>query len=354
VSADHRLRLAVIGAGVIGRRHARLCTLDPTCRLVGIADPSPVAASLAAELGVPSTASAEALLDDMRPDGVIIAVPTPLHEPVGLAVAERGVHLLMEKPIAADLTGARRLIEAARQSGARLLVGHHRRHNPIVQAARRIVQDGELGRLLAVNVLWAVLKPASYFDVDWRRGPGAGPVLTNLIHEVDLLRYVCGEISAITAVSSRAGRGFAVEDTVAAIIQFASGAIGTITGSDAAPSPWSWDANTGENPAIAASHENAYHFLGSEASLEFPDLHLWRYRVDGEAGWTQPLARDARKVAQEDAYAEQLSHFCAVVRGEAEPIVSGEDAARSLAATVAILEAAATGRAVQVGVEVGA
>jgi len=59
-------------------------------------------------------------------------------------------------------------------------------------------------------------------------------------------------------------------------------------------------------------------------------------------------------VAQEDAYAEQLSHFCAVVRGEAEPIVSGEDAARSLAATVAILEAAATGRAVQVGVEVGA
>ena len=114
---DRPVNLAVIGAGAIGARHARLCAQEPACRLVGIADPSPAAAALAAELGVPSTPSAEALLDDIRPDGVIVAVPTPLHESVGIAVAERGVHLLMEKPIASDAAGAQRLIEAARRAG---------------------------------------------------------------------------------------------------------------------------------------------------------------------------------------------------------------------------------------------
>jgi predicted dehydrogenase len=254
----------------------------------------------------------------------------------------------MEKPIASDAAGAQRLIEAARRTGARLLVGHQRRHNPVVQAARRIVQDGELGKLLAVNLLWAVLKPASYFAIDWRRGPGAGPVLTNLIHEIDLLRCVCGEINAVTAVASHAGRGFAIEDTVAAIVQFANGAVGTITGSDATPSPWSWDANSGENPAIFRSHENVYRLLGSKASLEFPHLKLWHYRDDAEPGWTTPLASEGRSVTQEDAYVLQLRHFCAVVRGEAEPLVSGEDGLRSLAATAAIVQSAALGRTIMI------
>ena len=347
---DRAVTLAVIGAGAIGRRHALLCAKEPACRLVGIADPSPAAAALAAELGVPSMPSAEALLDAIRPDGVIIAVPTPLHEFVGLAVAEMGVHILMEKPIASDPAGAQRLIEAARRAGVQLLVGHHRRHNPIVQAARRIVQGGELGKLLAVNLLWAVLKPASYFDIDWRRGPGAGPVLTNLIHEIDLLRCVCGEIDAITAVAGRAGRGFAIEDSVGAIVQFVNGAIGTITGCDAAPSPWSWDAISGENPEMFRSQENVYRLLGSEASLEFPHLKLWRYRVDGEPGWTRPLTSEDRSVAQEDAYVLQLRHFCAVVRGDVEPLVSGEDGLCSLAATAAILQSAAIGSTITVSV----
>ena len=154
-----------------------------------------------------------------------------------------------------------------------------------MQQARDIVKS-ELGQLLAVNVLWAVLKPLSYFEPQWRRVAGAGPILTNLVHDVDLLRFMCGEIVNVTAAARRSARRHEVEDTVAVLLHFESGALGTITACDASPSPWSWDANSGENPNFPVSRENSYRFLGSDGSLEFPDLHLWQYRVDGEAGWT--------------------------------------------------------------------
>lgn len=94
------------------------------------------------------------------------------------------------------------------------------------------------------------------------------------------------------------------------------------------------------------SRENSYHFLGTEGSLEFPDLHLWRYRVDGEAGWTRPITRESRVATGADAYRRQLQHFCRVMRNEEEPLVSGEDGLRSLQLAFAILQAAATGQSV--------
>src|SRR5919204_36940 len=94
-----------------------------------------------------------------------------------------------------------------------LLVGHHRRHNPLIEKARELVQGGALGRLAAVAALWLVQKPAEYYDVGWRREPGGGPLLINLIHGIDDLRYICGEIVEVRAITSNAVRGFAVEDS---------------------------------------------------------------------------------------------------------------------------------------------
>ncbi|MFZ4533649.1 MAG: Gfo/Idh/MocA family protein [Alsobacter sp.] len=340
------LDIAVIGVGVIGGRHARLCAASAECRLCAIVDENPASARLAAELGAAFYPNLDAMLDHERPHGVVVATPTPSHEAIGLAAIAAGAHLLVEKPIAVDLPAAARLVEAAAKRGVRILVGHHRRHNPIGAEARRIVADGEIGRLLAVNVLWAVLKPRDYFDIAWRTQTGAGPVMTNLIHEVDLLRFICGEIAFVSAATGHFGRGLAVEDTAAALLRFENGALGTITASDAAPSPWSWDANTGENPTIAISRGNFARYLGSEGSLEFPDLQIWRYAHGRETGWNQPLLRESRLQPMADAYQCQLAHFCAVIRGEAEPLSSGEDASRTLAATVAILQSAVSGHAV--------
>ena len=149
------VRIGVVGAGAIGRRHTQYCIDEPGTALIGIADPASDAANLARECGVPHFRSLEDMLDAQSVDGIILAVPTPLHCKVALTAIRRGIAVLIEKPITEHPVEATELIATANSTGAKILVGHHRRHNPIVQQARNIVKS-ELGQLLAVNVLWAV------------------------------------------------------------------------------------------------------------------------------------------------------------------------------------------------------
>ena len=141
---------------------------------------------------------------------------------------KRGIPVLVEKPIADTLDAALALADASEAAGVPVLVGHHRRHNPIVRKAREIVQSGALGRLTAVSATWLVCKPDDYFDVAWRREPGGGPILINLIHDIDNLRFIAGDIAAVQGMTSSARRGFPVEDTAALLLRFRDGALGTV------------------------------------------------------------------------------------------------------------------------------
>ena len=140
------------------------------------------------------------------------------------------MNILIEKPIADTMDEAHRIVKAADDNGIQVLVGHH----PLIQAARSIVQSGELGDLVAVSVLWALLKPIDYYNVDWRcRRPHGGPTLINLIHEFDSLRFICGEICQIYAQSSSTVRQLDVEDTLSISLSFESGSLGSVVASDA-------------------------------------------------------------------------------------------------------------------------
>ncbi|UFN47687.1 Gfo/Idh/MocA family oxidoreductase [Roseomonas sp. OT10] len=343
------IAVAVIGAGVIGRAHIRiLAALAPEQgRLAAIVDPTEAGAELAARLGVPHFREAEAMLDTVRPDGAVIATPNALHVPGARACIDRGVAMLIEKPIADDLDAAAAVAEAAERADVPLLVGHFRRHNPVMGAARRLIREGRLGRLVAVSADSLVLKPDPYFDIAWRREAGGGPVLINLVHDIDALRFLCGEIDTVQAVTGSAARGFAVEDTAAVLLRFRSGALATITLSDAVPSPWCWDQTSGENADFARHRANAYRICGTEASLEMPEMALWRYA--GTRGWGQPLTREVLAVPPRDPLAEQMRHFLRVIRREEAPLVSGRDGVATLAATLAVKRSAETGEAVRPG-----
>jgi predicted dehydrogenase len=339
-------RLAVIGAGAFGRKHIETIAQNRTCELVAIADPSPEAAALATQRGIPYFADYTALLDTARPDGAIIVTPNALHLPVGLACAERRIPMLVEKPIADTVEAARTLIEAAARTKTPLLVGHHRRHNPVLQAARDIVQGGRLGTLTAVAALWMLQKPEAYFDAAWRRQAGGGPLLINFIHDIDDLRFIAGEIAAVQAFTANRARGFAVEDTAAVTLRLASGALATATISDAVAAPWSWEITSGENPLYPRRAENCYLFAGTAGSLTLPKLELWRYV--GETGWAAPLTREQVEVPAADPYIRQLDHFCRVIAGDAAPLVSGTDAMQTLAVTLAVGRAAETSATVSI------
>jgi predicted dehydrogenase len=219
-----------------------------------------------------------------------------------------------------------------------LLVGHHRRHNPILEKAREIVQGGGIGRLTAVAALWLLQKPADYFDVAWRREPGGGPLLINAIHDIDDLRFVCGEIDEVRALVSNSARNFPVEDTAAIAIRFANGALGTLTVSDAVPAPWSWELASGENPVYPRQEASCYFFTGTQGALSVPDMTLFSY--GDKKGWTVPLSKKTIEVTREDPQVRQLRHFCRVIRGEEAPRIDGADATRTLAVVEAIRKAA--------------
>ena len=341
------MRIAIAGAGLIGRRHVELIDAAPDCVLAGIADPSPAAREFARTFNTSWHADHRALLADEKPDGLIIASPNALHFQMALDCAQAGVPALIEKPVTDTVAAAQRLCTAVKRSDVPMLVGHHRRHNPIIKAARGAVTSGRLGQLTAVVGLWLLKKPDDYFDVAWRREHGGGPLLINLIHDIDNLRFICGEITEVQALTSNKVRGFAVEDTAALLLRFANGALGTVTVSDATPAPWSWELASGENAAYPKQDQPCYIFSGTAGSLSVPNMELWSYTQ--QPGWHAPLSRATIAPPAFDPLAEQLRHFCAVIAGREQPLISVEDAMGTLAVVEAVSKAARTGQKISPG-----
>ena len=340
-------RIAIVGGGLIGRRHLKVMLDAPsTYQAVGIADPSPAAQALAKMHGVPYFTDYRAMLDEVRPDGVIVATPNPLHVAVGIACIERGIPVLVEKPIADSLAEATKLVRAAQAANVPLLTGHHRRHNPIMAAAAKAIQSGAVGKVTAVNAMWLNHKPDDYFDIAWRREPGAGTVLINGIHDIDCLRMLCGEIESVQAFAEHGVRKLPVEDTAAAAIRFASGALGTFILSDTVSAPWNWEWGSYENAFYPHESQNCYVITGTRGALSVPSLELW-WHEPGQC-WGDPLSRKRIPYMPEDAYVAQMRNFAQVIAGTATPLMTGEEGLRTLAATLAISLSARSGRLVQV------
>ena len=344
-----RLRLAVAGAGLIGRTHIALIQQSTEATLSGIVDPAASTAEVARRAGVPLHAALGDLLATDRPDGVILATPNRLHVAQALECIAAGVPVLVEKPVADSVAEGERLCAAAERAAAKVVVGHHRLHSPLLESACAVIERGTLGRLVAVAGSALFYKPDAYFDeAPWRRQPGGGPILINLIHEIGNLRAMCGEVVAVQALASTAVRGFPVEDTVAVNLSFASGALGTFLLSDAAASPRSWEQTAQENPAYAAyPDEDCYVVAGTDGSLAIPTMRLRTYARQEDRSWWKPFRTEVVPVRREDPLARQLAHFCAVIRGEATPRVTALSGLANLRVTEAIAAAARTGAAVR-------
>ena len=339
-----QVRLAVIGAGLMGARHAELVCAHDMCVLVGVCDADPSRKGVAGRCQAPFYTSVEELIEQEKPSGAIIATPNAHHASVAEVCAKRSVHVLIEKPIADCIERAQQIIETTKNCGTRVLVGHHRRYNALVLKARELVREGALGRLIGASVLWALIKPDEYFQVGWRRERFVGgPTLINLIHDLDSLRFICGEITEVYAQTRSEVRGFDVEDSLSISLCFEGGALGTVLASDACPSPWSYEATSGENPFYFHTDESCYHFLGTCASLAFPAMELWRYPDAAQKGWQHPMERVRIKVDPGDPLQAQLEHFCRVVQGQEEPLLDAVDGAKSLAVALAVQESALKG-----------
>lgn len=339
-------RIAIVGAGLIGRRHAEAIQMAPGVRLTGLADPSPEAEAFASSMGVPCFRDLDSLLAADLADGVILATPNQRHAEGALACIGAGLPVLVEKPLTSDLASARAVVAAADAAGIPLATGHHRRHNPLIARAKGLVDAGALGQIASVQGTTWFMKPEGYFQPDWRRRKGAGPVYLNLIHDIDLLQHFCGPVAQVHAMDSSAIRGFEVEDTAVLILRFASGVLGTFNTCDSAVAPWSWELTAHENRDYPATGQNCYWIAGTAGSMSLPDLQLWQN--PGERSWWQPIGATRFPCDISDPLVRQAEQFGRTIRREEPPLVSGQDGLAALAVIEAVKESARTGRTVEV------
>ncbi|MEM9522772.1 MAG: Gfo/Idh/MocA family oxidoreductase [Pseudomonadota bacterium] len=315
-------RIAVAGLGTVGKRHAQNVMAHPGAELAAVIDP---ASEVLREIPAPSFATIHAI--DMPVDGLILATPTPLHAEGAAIAAARGWPLLVEKPVAHTLASANALIEAVRD--VPVLIGHHRRYHTCVRALRDGLEAGRIGRPVIANLLWAVKKPDDYFQQSWRTIDGS-PVLINLVHDLDLLRMLFGEITRVAALPGALVRQAGRTESGAIALAFAGGVTATIAFADTAPSPWSFEAGTGENPHIGATGEDMLFIAGTDGGVSFPSLTWWH-----GTGWDKPATAAPDPVERTNALAIQLDHFLDVIDGAA-PHVTLQDGQAALGAALEI------------------
>ncbi len=331
----------------MGLRHAAVAQALDAVRLTAVVEPDPERAAMLVQDGLPVVLTLDAVPGDTR--AAIIATPTPDHRPSTEAAFARGLAVLVEKPIAGTLDDGRAMQAAAERVALPLIIGHHRRCHPFSLAARTRIEA--LGALVGVQGLWSVRKHDRYYDPAWRRAPVAGPLLTNLSHEIDLLRFLVGEITEVTALTSSARRGFDIEDTAALAFRFAGGAMGSYLVSDAGASPWSFESASHENPSIAGSDQDYLRFVGTEGALAFPSLAGWERSGPGEIEWSKPLApMPVESLPVVDPIAEQMSRFARIVDGGSDTLLcNAVDGIAALEGTLAAALSARLSRPVVIG-----
>lgn len=323
------MRLLIAGLGLIGARHMQHARAMDGIDLVGCIDP------LLDQTEVPHFASLDEV--DIAADAIIIATPTQYHLANAEIAVARGWHMLIEKPVAHSVEAATRIAELAQEAGVQTLVGHHRRHHASVARLKQIIDGGAIGTPILASMIWAMKKPDSYFDGNWRAGADGSPVMINLVHEVDLLRHLFGEVVAVSGFGSNAQRGAARPESGAVALRFEGGLSATIAFADSALSPWGFEAGTGENPNIGTTGQDYLHIAGTAGALSFPSLTLW----SGAPDWSQPVRPARQSTPQNTPLVAQLAHFAQVVAGHTPPLISAEDATETLRVTLEIEAAVA-------------
>jgi predicted dehydrogenase len=342
------MRFAVIGAGVIGATHARLiASLPDRAKLVAVVDADRErATAVSAEFGGEplSELAAACARDDV--DAVSICLPSGAHAEAAITAMRAGKHVIVEKPIDVTLAATDRIIAAERETGRTVAVISQRRFQRAPAFVHRAVAAGRLGRItsgIAESTFW---RPQSYYDSGGWRGTraldGGGALMNQGIHAVDLLIWMLGQPVEVQAYSGLlAHERIDVEDTVAATVRFAEGAIGSVFATTAAyPGlPVRLSVHGDRGSAVIEREEVSYfHVTDDEVAGQCPD-HNQAVPVGGPSGIE----------SIDDAHRDQYIDFMDAVDQRRAPLIGTQDGRRALELVLGVYESAATGRPVRLG-----
>ena len=327
------VRFGLLGAGRIGRVHAKAISMDGNATLVAVADAMPAAAAaIAAQYGC-DIRSIDAILSSKDIDAVVICTPTDTHADLIEAFARAGKAIFCEKPIDLSLARVKACLAVVRETGAVLMVGFNRRFDPHFAAVRATIDAGTLGDVEMITIT--------------SRDPGAPPLdyiarsggifRDMTIHDFDMARYLLGEevteVSAMAAVLTDAAIGVAGDfDSVQVMLKTATGKQVMISNSRRA----------------TYGYDQRIEVHGSLGAVTAENQRPVMIEVATAAGYTRPPLHDFFMTRYTDAYAAEIAAFIAVLGGAGAASPSGIDGLAALALAEAALKSVATGRVVRV------
>ena len=339
MGVDRPTNLAIMGIGTIGKRHLMAIEAIDTVNVCGVVDFSEEAKSYCKNHKIPIFHNLNELKKNQNVDGVVISTPTVLHHKNALSAFDLGFDVLIEKPISANVSQAEEIKKLANKKKCMVLVGHQRRFNPLVIKAKEIISENKIGIVVGLSGIWALRKDKEYFAPDWRKKITAGPVITNLIHDIDYLRFIFGEILEVSAYATNKVNYFEKEDILSVNFKFESGILGNFIITDSGTSPWAWETGTKENIHLPHLSENNLRIIGTDASLEFPNLIIWKYKIGGK-NWKDELEKVYIECETVDPYISQIKHFSDVICRKVKPITDASEGKQNLKIALSILESA--------------
>ncbi|MGQ9772780.1 Gfo/Idh/MocA family oxidoreductase [Chloroflexus sp.] len=323
---QHTLRAAVIGVGSMGRNHARVYATMPDVELVAVCDTNYAAASSLANIyRCRIYTDYHAMLANEELDLVSVVVPTKHHFAVASAAIARGVHVLVEKPIAATVEQGWLLIEAARRYGVILTVGHIERFNPAIIALKKQLDNHELGNLFQITSRRVGPFPGRIADV--------GVVIDLATHEIDILNYLIGSPIVRMHVELHRHIHQSHEDMLSALLRFENGMIGILDINWLTPTKIRELSIIGERGMFVANYltqDLTFYENDSCQGKAWPELAL----LGVSEGRSIRL-----KVPRREPLYEELHSFCEAVRHETAPPVSGEAGVAALEIANQIVDA---------------
>jgi UDP-N-acetylglucosamine 3-dehydrogenase len=330
------VRLAVIGAGLVAQRaHLPAYAAGAEAEVIALVSGRPETAErVAAQFGIPRVLrSWEEAVADPSIDAVDICTPNHLHAPIAVAAARAGKHVLVEKPMALSVAEADAMIAAARAAGVVLMVAHNLRFMPIYETIKRLVDEGTLGRLLAVRGAFMHAGPDEYWGAtsDWFWRPeqaGGGALLDMGIHLIDLVRWFVGRpVLEVAAMTARTLKPTPFDDNAIVLLRFEGDVLAAVQAS--------WTARPFPDRQVTIHGERG-HLVMNAAAPEPLTVHL---RDGGGRKVVPEIPRASERVGP-------FVHFVRAIRTGTPPLTDGVEGRASLAVTLAAYEAARTGRTV--------
>lgn len=331
------IHVGLIGGGNISGTHARACQAIPGVDVSAIYGVNPEkVAQLSREHNAKPYQDFDAFLLHRPMDLVIIGSPSGLHATQGVAAAQRGLHVLTEKPIEINTARADELIDAARQAGIKLGVIFQDRMKPDIRRLKQWIEQGVLGKPVLIDARVKWYRPPEYYkDSKWRGTlalDGGGALINQGVHTVDLLLWLLGDVARLQARTTTALHEIEAEDTAVAILEFANGVLGAL------------QATTAASPGYARRVE----ISGTEGTviLEHDRIVAVDLRTP-PPDWPQESERDANRSASSAAVTDFRGHqaviedFLQAIKSNAVPACDGSQGRRSIALIEAIYRAAA-------------